>query len=93
MWRFTLLFVALLAACTEFPALDGKTSPAARAAPYPKLVPLDAILVPPDQPRLTPDDVSALQARVARLKRRAAALRRPVFDGDEKVQLQSAIGR
>jgi len=93
MWRIIVLFPVLLSACTEFPALDGKTSAAALAASYPKLVPLNELLAPQTEPRLTQAEVDKLLARVARLKRRAAALRRPVFDNSARIKLQTAINR
>ncbi|MFQ1700023.1 hypothetical protein ACJ5NV_05455 [Loktanella agnita] len=68
--RILILFSLALAACAEFPALDGTISDAARDAPYPTLAPLPAGMAAEPQ---TIDDpmgarIAALQARAARLR-------------------------
>lgn len=93
MWRILFLSFGLLAACTEFPALDGKVSAAARAAPYPKLLPIDDLLTRPTPPRLSETDVTALAARAARLRRRAAALQGPVIDQSTRKRLASSVAK
>lgn len=67
--RYALPILFLLAACADIPALDGTLSDAARAAPYPRLLPLGDTPAP-----MTLED-SAMDARVAALQRRADALR------------------
>ena len=70
--RYALPFALILAltACADIPALDGTLSEAARAAPYPRLLPLE----PAPAPALSDD--GGLAERVAALQRRADALRR-----------------
>lgn len=91
MWRILFLSFGLLAACTGFPALDGKVSATARAAAYPKLLPINDLLTRPSPPRLSETDVAALTARAARLRRRAAALRGPVVDQSTRKRLASSV--
>ena len=67
--RYALPLIGLLAACTDFPQLEGTISDVARDAPYPTLSPL-----PASDPIHTTDD-SALRARVAALQARAERLR------------------
>lgn len=67
--RFCLPILFLLAACADIPALDASLSEAARAAPYPRLMPLGEAPVP-----VAAED-SATEARVAALQSRAEALR------------------
>lgn len=58
--------------CTQFPALDRATDPAALAAPYPALLPLEAL---PARATAPPADPAAvLTAEAAALKARAEAL-------------------
>jgi hypothetical protein len=40
----SVIILVLLAACADFPALEGTIEPAALTAPYPALVPLGPIL-------------------------------------------------
>lgn len=69
--RLTLPFLLLLAACAQFPALDGTISDAARAAPYPTLQPLPTLQDAP------PEDTEALvAARLAALNAKAEWLRK-----------------
>lgn len=65
---------AALAACDRPPALTNARSPAVMAAPYPKLLPLDALIAatPPAPPA---DPAAPVEARAANLNARAAALR------------------
>lgn len=58
-----------LAACAQFPALEGTISDAARDAPYPRLTPL------PDMPPSGDTDTAAIEARIAALQARATVLR------------------
>ena len=68
--RLIPIFIFALAACAEFPALNGTISDAARNAPYPTLSPL-----PDFTPQQTSTDTQ-MAARVAALQARAARLRR-----------------
>ncbi|PRY79767.1 hypothetical protein CLV80_102415 [Yoonia maritima] len=68
--RLMPFFIFALAACTEFPALDGSISDTARDAPYPTVSSLPDITsnnVPNDVQMAT--RVAALQARAERLRR------------------------
>lgn len=65
---------ALLSACARPQALDDAHSPAVAAAPYPSLLPLDALVAA--TPPAAPDNPeAAVAARAANLNARAAALR------------------
>ena len=68
--RLIPILIFALAACAEFPALDGTISDAARDAPYPTLSQL-----PDFAPQQTSTDTQ-MAARVAALQARAARLRR-----------------
>ncbi|WP_322895157.1 MULTISPECIES: hypothetical protein [unclassified Yoonia] len=67
--RYALPFLFALTACADIPALDGSLSDAARAAPYPRLLPLT------DPPAPVAAEDSAIDARLAALQQRADALR------------------
>ena len=75
--RAWLIFSLLLAipACTEFPELDAKVDAAARAAPYPNLIPVEDIRASVAEQQITPSTSSDVNARAARLKARAARMR------------------
>lgn len=78
--RFALPLLLALAACTEFPALDGTVAPADANAPYPDLVPLAPLLAQADaNDRGAADVQAALNPRLAALRTRAARLRGPVI--------------
>lgn len=79
MTRLLPLACLLLVACGPgLPDLERRIGPEARAAGYPELQPLGAVLARADA--LLPRDAGAsglsLEARAADLRRRAAALRR-----------------
>lgn len=65
---------AALSACDRPPDLLGDRAPEVAAAPYPKLLPLDALVAatPPPAPA---DPAAGTEARAAALNARAAALR------------------
>ena len=65
--------LAALAGCTQFPELDQATNPAAFQAPYPSLLPFEALQASTALPAAV-DPAAALAARVAALRARAAAL-------------------
>jgi hypothetical protein len=86
------LCAALLAACTQFPALDDSVSAQTRAAPYPDLVPLERLTSQVPSPRADASATeAALNARLARLRARAAGLRGGVLTGREKLRLQQGL--
>jgi hypothetical protein len=83
---------ALVAGCTQFPALDRTLTPALEAAPYPALVPLGPVLAAAQRTGLDPQQANAaLDARVAALKSRAARLRGSVLSGAERVRLEKGL--
>ena len=57
----------LLAGCESFPALDARLTEAARAAPYPDLVPMEGLLAEADAALSTPPPVLS-PARIAALE-------------------------
>ena len=74
--RFTLLCAPLvLANCAQVPELDDHVTPAAKAAPYPALVPLDPLLNSTAETRITDQTDPQLQARAAALRARAQRMR------------------
>lgn len=77
--RAALLILTFLAACTEFPELDGTVPPAAASNP-PRLVPLAPLLSQANaSDRGAAEVESALSPRLANLRARAARLRGPVI--------------
>ena len=81
-----------LAACAQFPALDGTVPPSAQAASYPTLVPLEPLLAGIEATSTDPVATSSsVNARVARLKNRAAQLRQTVIDGETRTRMSGGI--
>lgn len=70
----SMIVCALFPACARPPAMDNARSPAVTAAPYPSLLPLDA-LVAATPPAATGNPAAPVEARAAGLNARAAALR------------------
>jgi hypothetical protein len=66
--------VALLTACARMPDLDANVTPAARAAPYPKLVPVGPLLAEAQETRTARTTQAGLDARGAALRARAAQI-------------------
>lgn len=88
------LTLALIAACTQMPALDGRIDAAAREAPYPALLPLGPLLARASGGSRTvgsPDLSADLPRRLAGLERRARALRGPVMTAAERARLLAGI--
>jgi len=92
--RFWLLLPALiLASCAQFPELDGTVPPAAQAAPFPRLLPVDPILAStlPDA-EANAALTRSVEARVAALRARAARLQRAsVIDAPTRARLERAM--
>lgn len=85
-----LLSLALLAACADpYPRAD--LSAVDKAAPYPELIPAEAVRARVPEARATPETQSALDARAERLRARAAALRRPVIDDAARERMQDGM--
>lgn len=78
--RLALALFLALAACVEFPALDGTVAPENANAPFPALVPLDPLIA---QAGMTDNRAATEQAdmtpRLTNLRARAARLRGPVI--------------
>jgi hypothetical protein len=88
----TLAASALLAACTQFPELDSRTSRASADTPYPTLVSLGPLLARAAVPGRAEAVQTTLAARAAALRARANALRgRSVMDGATRLRLLGAI--
>ncbi|TNC51927.1 hypothetical protein FHG66_03715 [Rubellimicrobium rubrum] len=77
-----LLPALALAACTEYPALDARVTPAERTAPPPALVPLAGLLAAGDQQPLALDAGDDLSARASDLAARTGAAPPPVTAPD-----------
>jgi hypothetical protein len=82
---------SLPAACTRFPDLDATLSDAARASPYPDLVPLSSLQARIGGTNTDPGTLPAIEARIAGLKSRAARLRGTVIDGATRARMQAGI--
>lgn len=86
------LFVSALAACTQFPELEGTISPEAADAAYPELLPLEPILAQANGSSIDPTaEQGAIQGRVASLRARADRLRGSVLTGQEKRRLEQGL--
>ncbi|MFL4470632.1 hypothetical protein ACERZ8_12350 [Tateyamaria armeniaca] len=88
----TLFLFLTLAACAQFPELDGTVAPDLENADFPDLVPLEPLLARTAPVVADPVETSeALDARVAALRARAAALqRREIVDQDAENRLNTA---
>ena len=77
-----------VAGCADWPDPAIPGAEAARAAPWPALVPLNDILagVPADR-----EPVVAPASRIAALEARAASLRGPVIDGATRARLARGV--
>lgn len=95
---FTLLTIALaggVAGCAQdLPDLRGSISAEAQNAPFPQLVPLDALVARSKAGTTVAAETAGLDARLALLKRKAAALKgRSVIDGATRLRLLQASAR
>ena len=93
----SILFATILglSGCDDIPDIGSAQADAARNAPYPDLVPLDALLAsaPSTAPRITPASITATNDRIAQLRARAARLRGPVVDPATRSQMRAASAR
>lgn len=83
--------MGLVAACTQFPDLDGALSDTARDAPYPDLLPVEELNARITSPRITPETTAGITARVAALKARAANLRGSVIDSPTRERMSIGV--
>jgi hypothetical protein len=81
--------------CGTIPELGSTQAAAARAAPYPDLVPLDTLINAAEtiQPQITPASIITTNSRISQLRARAAGLRGPVVDRATRMQMRAAIAR
>ncbi|SNR25737.1 hypothetical protein [Puniceibacterium sediminis] len=80
----------LLCACAQFPELDSTQTPGVADAPYPRLVPIETLLVS-DPPRATPEMRAGVLARAEALRARAALLVGPVVDAQTQSRMESGV--
>lgn len=86
-----LTLAAILAGCSQFPALEDSVSPAAKNAPFPALVPVEDIQARAAPEAITPETLPGVEARVARLKARASRLRGSVLDRPSRERLAQPV--
>ncbi len=80
MMRFWVSLMVLgLTACAQFPEVDDATKNDRKATEFPKLVPLESILLP-DEARLDETSEANLQGRIYGLQRRADELMKTQID-------------
>jgi hypothetical protein len=88
--------LAALAGCGDgLPDLDATLSPAARAAGYPALTPLDVLLAEatPGDAEAAAEIAAAMDARAKQLRRKARGLAGPVIPRAERRRLEAALQR
>ncbi|MDO5759209.1 MAG: hypothetical protein Q4P24_17460 [Rhodobacterales bacterium] len=83
----------LAAGCAQFPQLDATVTDAARAAPYPDLVPLASLRSRMDFPGVDADALPAIEERVADLKSRAEDLQGDVIDSATRQRMRAGVHR
>ena len=83
-----------LAGCTEMPDLDGAISRQARNAPYPAILPLEALDLPASgETGAALAEAARLAARAHALRMRAAAIRRAIIDEATRKRMEAAVAR
>jgi len=87
------LTVTIAFGCTRFPALDARISAQARAADFPRLLPMTQLMAGVSEAQIVDATSADLAARMARLRARAARLRGPVIDPASRARLMAAIRR
>lgn len=93
------ILLILLAGCSDFPDFGGAASPAAMAAPPPRIIPIDGLIlaaIGPSRAGLpqSPEEALAatlepLDARIAALRARASILRDAPVDASTRAKLAS----
>lgn len=94
--RPALLILPFLAclACAQAPVLPGTGATANSNAPFPDLLPIDALLAAqPQTPQIDTATEAAFDARLADLRQRARRLSGPVVDSATRARMQAAISR
>ncbi len=87
----SLILVTALAACAQFPALEGRVSAVDRAAPFPILVPLGPLIALAGGDAGTMPAAAGLEGRIAALNARAAALRGDIIDPATRARMQAGV--
>jgi hypothetical protein len=88
-----LTLVAALATqsgCAQFPELDAARTPGIEYAPFPAILPLDA-LVRGAEPRATPEMRAGIEGRVSGLRARAEALQGPVVPASDRARMDDGV--
>jgi hypothetical protein len=81
-----------LMGCTQFPELDNTVSASGQDADYPKLVPIQSLLVESPSTEPTAEQtVAGLTARVLALQNRAARLRGSVVDANTRNRMRNGV--
>lgn len=94
MRRLVLVLALTASACADYPQLEAAVSPQARAADYPAILPLGALLARQSAATTAIDLAGPLPARAAALRRRARALSAaPVVDAATRARMQAALAR
>ena len=86
-----LLVAGTVAACGDFPDLDGSVPPHLENAGFPRLVPVEPLLAAAGEVQITDETTAAIEARVARLKARAARLKRGVVDHGTRARMRDGV--
>lgn len=82
------LLLLVMAACAEFPELDGTLSAEQLRAPPPALVPLSPLLAQAAMaPSGGPTAAQTLDPRIAALRARASRLRGPVISPQDRARM------
>ena len=90
--RLVSCFFLALAACTQFPALDGTIAPEQLNGPYPEVAPLTPLIAQARSDGFGAANVdTALSPRLASLRARAAGLRGPVIPPAERARMIAAM--
>jgi len=80
-----------LAACTQFPDLDDSLTEADENGRFPKLVPVETLLVGTEPVALQPDTQSTLEDRIGALNQRAKGLRDAGLDAETRERMQRGV--
>lgn len=79
-------------ACTQFPELDAAVDPSVYDRDFPRLQPLEQLLVSPER-RVSPAIEGEIKDRVAALRARAGRLAGPVVDAATKRRMARGVRR
>ena len=86
---------SVLQGCADVDALDFEVSDAARAADYPRILPLSQLPTAPQEPLTAqiPDALDRLNDRASKLRARARQLSQPVLSDNDALRLGQAGAR